>query len=99
QRDLDCGWLAKTYGFEKVLEALRLFGEDLPQEEVFQRAFGVPTSAIDEGFRKLVAEEVAPMKMQPRYGPAALEQLEAAWKAEPKDALVVPLAWARFQNK
>jgi cellulose synthase operon protein C len=99
QGGLEAAYLVKTYGMDKVLGALKLFAEDLPQEEVFKRAFGVPTSEIDEGFRKVVAERIAPMKMQPRYRPDVLEKMEAAWKASPKDDLLAPLAWARYQNK
>lgn len=99
QAGLECAWLVKTYGFEKVLEACRLFADDLPQEEVFRRAFGVATSVIDEGFKKFVAERIAPMKMQPRYRKDQREKMEEAWKAAPTDDLLVRLAWARMQNK
>jgi tetratricopeptide (TPR) repeat protein len=99
QGGLEAGYLVKTYGLDKVIEALKLFSQDLPQEEVFRRAFGVPTSEIDEGFRKMVAARIAPMKMQPRYRPDVLEKMDDRWKADPKDELLVPLAWARLQNK
>src|SRR5262249_4405629 len=71
----------------------------IPQEEVFKRAFGVATSEVDAGFKKWVAERLAPMRMQPRYPAEVREKMEEAWKAKPADDLLVRLAWARFQNK
>src|SRR5262249_46528586 len=99
QGGLVSGWLVKTYGLDKMLEALRLFGEDLPQEEAFQRAYGVPTATVDAGFREFVGEKIKPMRMQPRYRAEIREKLEAAWKAKPTDDLLVKLAWARLQNR
>jgi tetratricopeptide (TPR) repeat protein len=99
QAGLESEWIVKTYGIEKVIEALKLFAEDLPQEEVFKRAFGVPTAHIDAEFAKVVAARVAPMKMQPRYAADVREELEAEWKAKPSDEVLVKLAWARWQNK
>jgi tetratricopeptide (TPR) repeat protein len=100
QGGLEAAYLVKTYGMDKVLEALKLFAQDIPQEEVFRRALGIAsTSEIDEAFRKVVAERIAPMKMQPRYRGDLLEKMEEQWKATPSDKLLVPLAWARFQNR
>jgi tetratricopeptide (TPR) repeat protein len=97
QGGLEAKYLVKTYGMDRMLAALELFGEDLPHEEVFSRAFGVAPAVVDEGFRKFVAERIAPMKMQPRYRPEVRERMEEAWKAKPSDDLLVRLAWARFQ--
>jgi tetratricopeptide (TPR) repeat protein len=99
QGGLEAAYLARTFGLDKVIQALRLFGEDLAHEDVFKRAFGATAAEIDEGFRKDVAARIAPMKMQPRYRAEIRERMEAAWKKGPVDALLVPLAWARFQAK
>jgi tetratricopeptide (TPR) repeat protein len=97
QGGLEAGYLVKIYGMDKMIEALKLFGEDLPHEEVFKRAFGVTPQAVDEGFAKYVADRIAPMKMQPRFRADIRERMETEWKTKPTDALLVNLAWARMQ--
>ncbi len=98
QGGLESEYLVRTYGLEKVIESLRLYAEDRGYDDVFRRAFNTTPGEVDEGFRKFVAERIKPMRMQPRWSPAARERLEKARKEKPNDPeLLVSLAWARMQ--
>lgn len=54
QGGLIVDYLAEKYGFERVVEMLKAYGQDLPEEQIFRDTFGVSTEAFDRNFKQWV---------------------------------------------
>lgn len=83
--------LARDFGHPKIAKMLRLWGEGRRTEEVFQEALGTTPAAVDEAFRRYLAETLS--RYEKQFMPIARarprEVLEAAARAAPGE---VPLA-------
>ena len=51
QAALSIGYLARRYGFAKIVQALRMFGDGKRTKEVLETISGVPIAKLDEEFR------------------------------------------------
>ncbi|MCC6782870.1 MAG: tetratricopeptide repeat protein [Planctomycetes bacterium] len=93
-------FLAKEYGFDKVVQLLRAYGEDLSAEAAFARSFGVDTRTIDRAFIAWLHEtKTARLRIVPRYGDAAVDALRARVARDPADLDAhVALAWSALQR-
>ncbi|PYV18968.1 MAG: hypothetical protein DMG07_02850 [Acidobacteria bacterium] len=54
QASLVCELIESKFGFDKLREALRLYAENLPTEEVFRRTLGLDTAGLDAEYARFV---------------------------------------------
>jgi tetratricopeptide (TPR) repeat protein len=82
-------YIAQTYGFPKIVAALKLFGKGKETPEVIQAITGKTVAQFDTEFRAYLAIRLAPWKgtfRLPTKGFDDLTALEIARDAAPKDA-------------
>jgi tetratricopeptide (TPR) repeat protein len=95
-------YIVATYGFAKILEALRLFGRGLETDEVLSRITGVEIAAFDRNFRDYLAVRLAPYKGSlyvPTRGYEDVSGLAARAAAAPTDPEAqASLALAHFYD-
>lgn len=83
-------WLVRTYGFEKIVLALKLYGLGNETPEVLKQITGRSIAELDREFRKNLALRLAAYAgtfKLPRRGLDDVLKLEIAADATPKDAL------------
>jgi tetratricopeptide (TPR) repeat protein len=83
-------YIAKTYGFPKVVDGLRLFGRGMETPEVIHKITGLTVAQFDAAFRKYLATRLAPYRgtfRLPSAGVDDVAKLEIAAAAAPNDAL------------
>lgn len=81
-------WLAQTYGFPKIVEALELYGKGKETPEVLKTITGKTIAQLDADFRKYLDIRLAPYAgtfKLPTRGFDDVTQLEIARDAAPKD--------------
>jgi tetratricopeptide (TPR) repeat protein len=54
QASLVCQLIVEKFGFGKIREALELFAQNLPQEEVFRRSLGWDSATLDAEYSRFV---------------------------------------------
>jgi predicted Zn-dependent protease len=82
-------YLVQTYGFPKIVEALKLYGKGKESPEVLQLITGKSIAALDADFRKYLDVRLAPYAgtfKLPTRGFDDVTKLEIAADAAPKDA-------------
>ena len=82
-------WLARTYGFDKVVQALKLYGAGKETPEVLTQITGKAVGELDREFRKWVAARLTAYSgtfKLPTRGFDDTTKLEIAADAAPKDA-------------
>jgi len=82
-------YIATTYGFNKIVEGLKLFGKNMETPEVIHKITGLTAKQFDVKFRKFLAKRLKPYKGQfriPTEGYKNVTALEIAVAAKPKDA-------------
>ncbi len=92
--------IAKEHGFDKAIELLKAFGEDLDTEDAFQRALGISSATFDAQLLQFVqTEKLRGMRLVPRFDDASMQTL-ALRAARDKTNLQVrtDLAWACLQR-
>lgn len=93
--------IARDFGFDKATELLRAFGDDLDNEDAFERALGIASAEFDKRFLRFVEQEkLRGMKLVPRFDDNALHRLLQRVAKEPADLDArVDLAWAFVQRR
>jgi len=82
-------YIANTYGFDKIVEALKLFGKGKESDEVVQTITGRTIAEFDTDFRAYLDLRLAPYKGTfhlPNRGYEDVVKLEIAVDAAPQDA-------------
>ncbi len=82
-------YLATTYGFPKIVEALKLYGKGKETPEVLKSITGKTIAQLDSDFRKYLDIRLKPYKgtfKLPTRGFDDVTKLEIAADAKPKDA-------------
>ncbi|MDA0931836.1 MAG: tetratricopeptide repeat protein [Planctomycetota bacterium] len=78
--------LSQDYGFPKVLDMLRAYGEDKTTEQVFEDVLGIDSRDFDRRFRDWVRDEhIARLRLRPRLDARGIERLEFAANRDPDD--------------
>lgn len=92
--------IARDFGFDKAIELLRAFGDDLDNEDAFERALGIPSAEFDQQFLQFVErDKLKGMKLVPRFDDAAVHRLLTRAAKEPSDLQArIDLAWAFVQR-
>jgi tetratricopeptide (TPR) repeat protein len=83
-------YLAATYGFDKIVDALKRFGKGQETPEVITAITGRTTAQFDADFKKFLAARLAPYRgafRLPTLGDDDLTNLEIALSAKPDDVL------------
>ena len=93
-------FLAGEFGFAKVVDLLRAYGEDLSAEDAFERTFGVDTKTIDARFLEWVSRErLARIHVVPHYNDVAVDGFRMRVARDPGDAdAQLALAWSALQR-
>jgi cellulose synthase operon protein C len=82
-------YLVQTYGFPKIVEALKLFGKGRETPDVLQTITGKPIAQVDAEFRKYLEQRLkayAGTFRLPTRGFDDVTKLEIAADAAPRDA-------------
>ena len=82
-------YLINTYGFPKIVDALKLYGKGKETPEVLQAITGRPMQQLDSEFRKYLEIRLAPYAgtfKLPTVGFDDITKLEVAVDAAPRDA-------------
>jgi tetratricopeptide (TPR) repeat protein len=82
-------YIAEKYGFPKIVEMLKLWGEGKKSVDVVKTALGVTADQLDTDFRGWVKKKLARYDGQFMFDPAGVPDLDDAKKASdgaPKDA-------------
>lgn len=87
QGGLICRHIARDWGFEKVVEIIRLYGEDKTADEVFETALGLSPDAYDKRFRGYLKDLLGNYTLVPTIDDAALESYSRRVLEKPKDKL------------
>jgi tetratricopeptide (TPR) repeat protein len=92
--------IARDHGFEKAIELLRAFGEDLDTEAAFEKALGIPSAKFDEQFLAFVErDKLRSMRLVPRFDDAAMQHLLVRAAQDRTNLQVrVNLAWGCLQR-
>lgn len=92
--------VTKRYGFDKALELLRAFGDDLGIEQAFDRAVGKGSRAFDRELLDYIENDLLRgVRLVQRFDPPTVGRLMAAARADKGDLDVrVDLAWAGLQQ-
>lgn len=95
QGGLLCEMLEKRSSTAKFVEALELFGKDLPLDEVLKRAFGMTGEEIDKEFLAFVDKKLEKVRVRPRLDEKTIGKLKTQITKNPKDlAALHSLGWA-----
>ncbi len=78
-------WLERDFGWEKVREMLLLYGQDLGNEAVVQRALGLSPKEFDEAFLADCRRKTATWSVRPRWSKAKLAEFRKRSEKDPKD--------------
>ena len=74
QSGLMCGWLEREFGWPRVLEMLRLYGEDRGNEAVVREALGLSAEEFDRAFLEHCRRWTADWKVRPRWSETSLKE-------------------------
>jgi tetratricopeptide (TPR) repeat protein len=89
-------FLQSVAGEEGIVKALRLYGEDRPMEEVFEKSFGLKLEEFDARFRDFLGERMKGWHRVPNYA-VVFQALREKAITDPNDGEnLLKLAWAHF---
>lgn len=92
-------YLQSVAGEEGIVKALKLYGEDRPMEEVFEKSFGLKLEEFDAKFKDFLGERMKGSCRVPNYA-AVFQALREKAITDPNDGLnLLKLAWAHFFRK
>jgi len=83
-------FIAKRWGFDKIVEGLKLYGKGLETPEVIEKITGLTVKQFDAEFRKYLRKRLAPYAgtfRLPTIGFDDLTALETAAAAMPEDSM------------
>lgn len=90
-------FIEKKWGFDAVLEILKLYGEDLTTEEIMLEVLQLTLESFDEQFLGFVGDKVSSYRLLPQWDGDRLEEFRDAADLDPDNAdLHAKLAWAYY---
>jgi len=92
--------IQKRYGFDKALELLRGFGDDLSLTDTFERALGMSSREFDKLLLEYVEKDLLRgIKLVPRFDARSMGRMALAAKRDPTDLQSrINLCWGALQN-
>jgi len=92
-------YLHSVAGEKGIVKALRLYGEDKPMEEVFDKAFGLKLEEFDAKFKEYLGERMKGRNRVPNYA-VVFDELREREITDPNDGEnLLKLAWAHFNRQ
>jgi len=89
--------IEERYGFDAVLEILRLYGRDLSTEQILLEVLRLEPEQFDEQFLAFVRDKVERFRVIPRWDRDRLGEFRDRADLEPDDPdLQAKLAWAYY---
>ncbi|MEK7486679.1 MAG: tetratricopeptide repeat protein [Planctomycetota bacterium] len=101
QGGLMCRYIADVYGFSKILEMLKAYGEGKPTKEVIPAILGVDYPKFDQGFQSWLQKNVfTDMKLLPYFNSNQIEDFKDELDENPENMEVLAkLCIGYFQNQ
>lgn len=92
-------FVVKRHGFDKILEMLDAYAEDLETPQVVQQVFGRTPEEMDRDFeRYLVDHKIKGRSVQASYGTKKRGELRRELRKDPENSdLLSEVAWAYYQ--
>lgn len=87
QGGLMCEWIERDWGFPKLREMVRLYGENLGTRTVVKRALGIDAEEFDERFLEYARDYVKDIHVMPRASAAKMKKLRRHLERKGKDDL------------
>jgi tetratricopeptide (TPR) repeat protein len=85
QGGLMLGWIEREFGWPKVLEMIRLYGEDRGNAETVKRALGLSPEEFDARFLARCRALTESWKVRPTWSDGRLAEFRARSGKDPKD--------------
>jgi tetratricopeptide (TPR) repeat protein len=86
QGGLMCELIERDFGFPRLREMVRLYGEGFDTPDVVRKALGVEPAEFDRRFLAYAKEYVAALKVLPRPSPEATAKLRVRLRKDAADA-------------
>lgn len=86
QGGLMCEMIARDFGFEKLREMVRLYGEMTDTDAVVRKALGVEPKEFDARFLAFAKDYVKDLRVMRRISRAKIDKLKRALRKSPDDA-------------
>jgi tetratricopeptide (TPR) repeat protein len=86
QGGLMCELIERDFGFAKLREMVRLYGEGLSTEDVVRKALGIEPTEFDARFLAYAKDYVKDLKVLRRPTKAKIDKLKRAMRKTPDDA-------------
>jgi tetratricopeptide (TPR) repeat protein len=86
QGGLMCEFIERDFGFDKLREMVRLYGEGLETDEVVKKALGIGPTEFDARFLAYAKDYVKDLRVLRRPTKAKLDKLKRAMRKTPDDA-------------
>ncbi len=100
QGGLICEFIETTFGFDKILKMLRLYGEDKQTPEIVKDTLSLTPEEFDRRFLEFVRGKTSIVHAFPVYDPDVVVRLRAEAEAKPNDVeILLKLAWGYFWLK
>ncbi len=86
QGGLMCEMIERDFGFEKLREMVRLYGEETDTDVVVKKALGVEPKEFDARFLAFAKDYVKDLRVLRRISRAKIDKLKRALRKSPDDA-------------
>ena len=92
--------IARDFGFDKAIALLEAFGDDLDNEDAFERALGISSAEFDSRLlRWIESDKLRGMQLVPRFDDTAVHRLLMRVAKDPDEIQArIDLAWAFMQR-
>ncbi len=86
QGGLMCEFIERDFGFAKLREMVRLYGEGLSTDDVVRKALGIEPAQFDARFLAYAKDYVKDLRVFPHPTKAKTDRLKRALRGKPNDA-------------
>lgn len=99
QGGLTSAWMAKRFGWKKVLEMVAAYAEDKTTGTIVKEVLGVTPQEFDAGFLEHVDELLKDVRFMPRWSAKKVSEFEETLHQKPGDVdALIGMAAARLQS-
>lgn len=86
QGGLMCEWIEREFGFPRLRELVRIYGEEVDSPTAVRRVLGIEPEEFDRRFLAFAKDYVKDVKVLPRPSGDAVTRLRARLRRNPADA-------------
>ncbi|MCB9891182.1 MAG: tetratricopeptide repeat protein [Planctomycetes bacterium] len=99
QGGLICTYLANEFSFDRIIQMVKMYGEDRPTREIFRTCFGIEPEEFDRRFLEHVKGLIEPIKVVPNLKGEALTLLQERATDDANDLEAAEmLAWQSYRR-